>query len=611
MKTLPTLFKNRLFLLWPAALLLAGLLFSPAQAQSPDLLGQNLTAAATEFSVPVDLLVALGWTRSHLRNQVSEAGEYGVMQLPTQSPTNQAAQAATLLGITEDELKTDTRQNIRGAAALLRQAADRLFSGQTDLSAANWFEVVAAVSFPDNASLGREHARQVFTFLADGLTAQVEGETLTVSPWPEAQPLIERPEVSIASDDFAPAHWVASSSSNYTDSQRTDADIDMIVIHTTEGSYSGAINWLTQAGRGASAHYIVRSSDGDITQMVRDEDVAWHAGHWSTNLRSIGIEHEAFVSDSSWYTTAMYQSSARLVRYLAAKYNIPLDRQHIIGHVEAPGCTSGSGGGVSCHTDPGKYWDWTYFMQLVLSGSATSTPTPVPTSVSTPTSTPPPTTAATATALATATPTPAASTGSGNLVGLVVNSATNARLPGAVISAGGQTTQANQNGVYYLTGLPAGSILITATYPGFVSATITGQVEAGTTRWASFQLTPQTGSPTPAATVTPVLATATPAPTSTFTPTPVPATATPTATTPTGTLVGIIQDAVTGQRLTGVTVSALGKTYLTDSRGYYWLDLPAGTQVITAQKTGYKTAQSQKVVVAGATQWNSLKLQPQ
>jgi hypothetical protein len=42
------------------------------------------------------------------------------------------------------------------------------------------------------------------------------------------------------------------------------------------------------------------------------------------------------VSDSSWYTEAMYRSSARLVAYLCNKYCIPRNRSHVIGHNEVP-----------------------------------------------------------------------------------------------------------------------------------------------------------------------------------------------------------------------------------------------------------------------------------
>ena len=111
--------------------------------------------------------------------------------------------------------------------------------------------------------------------------------------------------------------------------------------------------------------------------MVRDRNIAWHAGNWDINTRSIGIEHEAFVNDPSWYTGAMYAASAKLVRHLAQKYEIPLDRQHIIGHNEVPGCPNPGGGGASCHTDPGQYWDWNTFMALVTAGMTDTVPPPM------------------------------------------------------------------------------------------------------------------------------------------------------------------------------------------------------------------------------------------
>jgi hypothetical protein len=61
-----------------------------------------------------------------------------------------------------------------------------------------------------------------------------------------------------------------------------------------------------------SSHYVVRSSDGQITQMVAEKDTAWHAR--SANPYSIGIEHEGYVDQPSWFTDAMYRSSAALTR---------------------------------------------------------------------------------------------------------------------------------------------------------------------------------------------------------------------------------------------------------------------------------------------------------
>lgn len=56
------------------------------------------------------------------------------------------------------------------------------------------------------------------------------------------------------------------------------------IFHGTIGSYQGAIDWLckTSEQRGglpaSSAHYIIGRNEGEIIQLVRNTDVAWHAG---------------------------------------------------------------------------------------------------------------------------------------------------------------------------------------------------------------------------------------------------------------------------------------------------------------------------------------------
>ncbi|CAM5281544.1 hypothetical protein SNARM312S_02924 [Streptomyces narbonensis] len=78
---------------------------------------------------------------------------------------------------------------------------------------------------------------------------------------------------------------------------------------------------------------------GLFTDRDRDDlQKLLHAGNWFVNAKSVGLEHEGFLtSPDSWYTEAMYRTSARLVRYLAQRYDIPLDRQHILGHDTCPG----------------------------------------------------------------------------------------------------------------------------------------------------------------------------------------------------------------------------------------------------------------------------------
>ena len=52
---------------------------------------------------------------------------------------------------------------------------------------------------------------------------------------------------------------------------------------------------------------------------------------------------------------------ARLIARLSLKYDIPIDRKHINGHYQAPGC-SGNGGGFTCHTDPGEGFRWRFLL---------------------------------------------------------------------------------------------------------------------------------------------------------------------------------------------------------------------------------------------------------
>lgn len=139
--------------------------------------------------------------------------------------------------------------------------------------------------------------------------------------------------------------------------------IRYIIIHDSEVSYEGTMNTFLQQNY-VSSHYVIRSSDGQITKMVDPKDVAWHAGNWYINSHSIGIEHEGYaVEGSTWYSELMYRASAKLVKYLAKKYDIPLDREHIIGHEEVPGLSPSRQ--VGMHWDPAAYWDWAHYFDLL------------------------------------------------------------------------------------------------------------------------------------------------------------------------------------------------------------------------------------------------------
>lgn len=118
-------------------------------------------------------------------------------------------------------------------------------------------------------------------------------------------------------------------SPNY--SSRDEANIDMIVLHsTTAATVWGTIGWFLNSKSQVSAHYVV-DKNGDIYQMVRDECSAWHAK--AANSRSIGIELVGTPSDR--LTDAQSMASAHLVRWLTAEYGIPV--ANVLGHRFAPG----------------------------------------------------------------------------------------------------------------------------------------------------------------------------------------------------------------------------------------------------------------------------------
>ncbi|MFD6529294.1 N-acetylmuramoyl-L-alanine amidase [Streptomyces sp. NPDC060184] len=161
--------------------------------------------------------------------------------------------------------------------------------------------------------------------------------------------------------DYAGARWTAASEANWRRADRPDDyRIDRVVVHVTQGSLASAVRVFQDPAHRAAAHYVV-GKDGSVTQMIRELDVAFHAGNRAYNERSVGIEHEGFVDRPQDFTAAMYAASARLTASVCGRYGIPVDREHVVGHVEVPGTD---------HTDPGPYWDWDRYMELVRRASS-------------------------------------------------------------------------------------------------------------------------------------------------------------------------------------------------------------------------------------------------
>ncbi len=344
---------------------LLGAASSRVFANTGSSLEAQFETAARKYGVPVELLLAMGYyntlwempppsASAYRKGDLEGRGDYGIMQL-TQNPTKDTlGKAARLTGLSEARLKNDRSANIEGGAAFLSDLVGKTRPKRLD----GWQEALTQYADTDL------YANQVYGVLKRGASLTIStGERLKLSPQ-----AVEVPQVYTAKSNatnYPLAVWRQAASCNYTSSNReTSYEVRKIVIHVAEGSCSGTIRWFEDSAAQGSAHYVV-SREGRVAQCVRDEDIAWHAGWWDTNTHSIGIEHAGYINNPEWFTNKMYHASARLAAWCCKKYEIPIDRTHIIGHYQVPGCSSGSGGGVDCHTDPGPYWNWKKYVRLI------------------------------------------------------------------------------------------------------------------------------------------------------------------------------------------------------------------------------------------------------
>ncbi|MGO1068253.1 N-acetylmuramoyl-L-alanine amidase [Lysobacter sp. CA199] len=377
-------------------------------------------------SIPAGTLESLAYVASrwqHLRPAASDAAgnremprAYGVMGLyHGEGFADQVGEAARALGVPESRVLNEASTNILAAAALLdreiaregvrpsdaealRPALQR-YAGFVHAQAKSAMQDYARLSFAFDVLLTldrgvNEHgiavpARAVAwerAFDAPDLVRlrapllrlnadedRIETERYFVDP--DTQTLRDKDPsaaaTAAAAVDYVPARWVASP----YHSERTS--YDSVTIHTVQGSYAGSISWFQNNPNRVSIHYLVRSSDGQITQMVRENRAAHHV--LSHNKTTLGIEHEGYVDNASWYTTAMYNASAGITRHLCAKYSAikcntafqgPATRtvRVLPASVKVKGHQHYSG---NDHTDPGVNWDWSRYYKLLNPGGGT------------------------------------------------------------------------------------------------------------------------------------------------------------------------------------------------------------------------------------------------
>ncbi|KUM91309.1 amidase [Streptomyces cellostaticus] len=396
-----------------AALLVPLLIDRSGEAGPPadQRLQDDYTAAANEYRVPRSILMGVSYLQSRWDSHPgipSVVGGYGPMHLvdahgsgarqpgrphavtagppgsrPQNSPagtTGQSAdlrRAAGLIGLPAAQLRTDDDANVRGGAALLA-AAQRQLGKPLSPNPVDWWEAVARFPGTTDRASAVVYADDVFDVIRRGAHRTTDGgQRVSLPASPRVRPpapLAQAPrrptEVDCPAElscSWLKAPYVEIDDDEYGNHQLADRPrdqrIDYIVIHDTEAPLTSMLQTI-QDPEESSWHYSIRSSDGHVTQHIRIKDAAWHSGSQFVNARSIGIEHEGFLRQpDAWYTEQMYRSSARLVKYLAKKYGVPLDRQHVFGHDNVPAPTEDTI--PDMHDDPGPFWDWRHYFDLL------------------------------------------------------------------------------------------------------------------------------------------------------------------------------------------------------------------------------------------------------
>ncbi|TMC18382.1 MAG: N-acetylmuramoyl-L-alanine amidase [Chloroflexi bacterium] len=373
---------------------------------------QAFDQASQQFGVPVALLKAICYMEGRLSNHGSAPsidGGYGCMHLVTNSfetslprgidgglsayltknnRANILEKAAQTLGVTPDQLKKDMATNIRGGAAILLGYALLQSPNHTAPSSlADWYGAVAAYSNASTQSAARMYADHVYKLIASGFSATTDtGETVTLAPQP-VQPHVvstgntggDKPLPQGCVDDgktefpgaincivdpkFDCKPLPDDAPCTYLGADRPkEFALNLIGIHDIEGTAQNALNVFQDIQSGVSIHYIV-DSDGTVYQMLHEKDIAFHIGNRWYNEHSIGIEHAGFAATGFlWYNATEYLASAKLSAYLAKKYHIPADHDHIVSHGTVP---SPSLATPPNHVDPGSYWLWEFYLKQI------------------------------------------------------------------------------------------------------------------------------------------------------------------------------------------------------------------------------------------------------
>ncbi|MFK7972489.1 MAG: N-acetylmuramoyl-L-alanine amidase, partial [Bacteroidia bacterium] len=343
----------------------------PAQAQKLDYSAFFEEAYQQNPSIPRGLLESVAWNNTRMNHHVpgpplthdclGMPRYFGVMGLVEDGKgyfNNTLESVAQNSGYSIDDIKRSPRVNILAfAKAYASQQTNKRSLGGPDY-AAERFTVSALSEIPDDGSAHNQYAKdqqyyavlkqmekenqkmglrsvginyqKIFGENYDLLSAsRLEMDTRNITNRSTGKSYKSYRTATAPSctkaQRFGSALWSGANTSNYN--SRKGEEVEFVAIHTIQGSYASCISWFKNSAANVSAHYIIRSFDGQVTQMVCEGNRAWHVRPGGKgknyNSKAIGIEHEGFIDEGySWYTSAMYESSAALVRDICKRRGI-------------------------------------------------------------------------------------------------------------------------------------------------------------------------------------------------------------------------------------------------------------------------------------------------
>ncbi len=300
--------------------------------------------AAAEFRVPAIILKAAAQVQSNwAQTGPSFYGSYGMMGLIESDHIKQITLAASLTNASTDAIKNEAKPNIRAAAALLAYYQK---GKPTSDNLADWFEATRNLTGLSNEEMKTSLATSFYNVIKNG--------SKTVSLWREiiqidAEPITIPEYITAPKKKNKSVQNVPNTTTNYPTAinrlttcnfgtGRNGYNIAYYFIHyMATGTYAGAISWFSDCTRTSpsSAHYAIRNSDGEISQVVRESDRAYSQGvtgfpQW--NGAGISTEHEVLATNlAMWDSEPMLVAAANLAIDVCNRNNIPRVRRGING----------------------------------------------------------------------------------------------------------------------------------------------------------------------------------------------------------------------------------------------------------------------------------------